>query len=71
MIDDDDDDLCRCAVCAKQRSIHDCLIVDGPDGAVYVDLVCIKRLWSAACAVLSEEQTAEVWRAAREAARCP
>jgi hypothetical protein len=49
-----DDDLCVCAVCRKPSSIYDCLIVDSPDGEVRVDLVCIKRLWSAACTVLSE-----------------
>ena len=66
-----DDDLCQCAVCRRQSSVHDCLIVDGPEGEVRVDLVCIKRLWSAACATLSEEQIAEVWQVAREAAQCP
>jgi len=66
-----DDDLCVCAVCRKPSSIYDCLIVDSPDGEVRVDLVCIGRLWSAACTVLSEEQIAEVWQVAREAAQCP
>jgi uncharacterized hydantoinase/oxoprolinase family protein len=66
-----DDDLCVCAVCRKPSSIYDCLIVDSPDGEVRVDLVCIKRLWSAVCAALSDEQAAEVWRVAREAAQCP
>jgi hypothetical protein len=67
----DDDDLCRCAVCRRQSSVHDCLIVDGPEGEVRVDLVCIKRLWSAVCTVLSDEQAAEVWRVARETSPCP